>query len=190
MDEVQLKELQERLSSLEQESKNKAIALKEEREKRKTMEEELEGFRDAERKAQEKKAKEKGKYEELLDQYKKENDELKEKANSWDKYLIDKQETVTSKWNDLEAQIPEDVRTKYSSIVDGLDTEKKIDFFSKIIEDSKPADFGKQPEGTVQKPESGFVKKTSDEFQRLSRESRKQYMSDSVEQFGEVVFDA
>lgn len=111
-------------------------AMLEERRKRKEIEGELQKYRELEEKEKEKKQKEKGNFEEILKDKEKKILELTEKASNWDKYQLEKEESLTQSYETLVTEISPEVLKDYEDIYSELSLEKKVKFLEKIKTDT------------------------------------------------------
>jgi len=142
---------------------NMQKAMKEEREARKERDAKLTELEAKEKAENEKKLKEKGKYEELLAEKEKLLEEISPKAKAWEEYETKKKEEITSKLLEMEKNYPQDLKEKFSSIIEKLDEEAKLDFYTKTFEEKKDAEkqkaFKTAPQGDAwnHKPEAKTI---------------------------------
>ncbi len=132
------KEDYEKLNEL---NHNKTIALKQERDAHKLAMEKLSEFEREKKELEEKEMKKKGKYEELLAEKEKLIEELKDKASKFDEYLTEKEKKQETKINELTWKLSEEVLKEYSDIFEDLNTEKKIKFLEKLVNNNKKETF-------------------------------------------------
>lgn len=130
-----------------EEKKNLSIALKKEREELKTLKEYKAQQEAKEQEQEEKKKLEKGKHEEVINSLKKENEELKAKANAFDELKTKVENEKTEKLNTLLSWLPEDILAKYNPIAEKLELDDRLSFFEWISSDiMNKKDFSTKPE--------------------------------------------
>jgi len=132
---------------------NMQKAMNEERAKRKEkdsknseIQTEYDRLKAEESKRLEEEKKKKWKFEELLQEKNSLIEELKEKAENWEKFQSAQKEKVTLELAEIESKVPQEVKEQNSLILNKLDEEGKIAFYNKLLELSKKPDFSSKTE--------------------------------------------
>jgi len=135
-------------SKISDEAKKKgdlSIALTQERQRTKELNDKIAKYEAAELAIEEKKKLEKWQH---LDVIKSKEDlitQLKVKADLYDAYEIQKENSLKSELEQLESTISADIKSKYESILSDLSLEKKVNFYKTLGETLKKPDFSNNP---------------------------------------------